>query len=218
MERTAVALGGVGSAQPVVGVNDVIEDVAHSKARLRPWLLEQIESGLYPGLCWEDDSKATFRIPWKHAAKHDYSRGMHGAIFRAWAQNRGKFSIKEQAEPSAMKTRLRCALNKSTDFQEVSQRSQLDIPEPYKVYRVLPEDTGSSSGSIGADGGGGGKKKRRRMDHDYEGHAFYEKQAGVKPEGPALEIKVGVCVCRPGLWVVLRAFGVPDTRCVGWVM
>lgn len=34
------------------------------------------------------------------------------------------------------KTRLRCALNKSTDFKEVPERSQLDITEPYKVYRI----------------------------------------------------------------------------------
>lgn len=35
------------------------------------------------------------------------------------------------------KTRLRCALNKSTDFQEVPERNQLDITEPYKVYLIL---------------------------------------------------------------------------------
>lgn len=34
------------------------------------------------------------------------------------------------------KTRLRCALNKSTDFEEVPERNQLDITEPYKVYRI----------------------------------------------------------------------------------
>jgi len=38
------------------------------------------------------------------------------------------------------KTRLRCALNKSTDFQEVPERNQLDISEPYKVYRIQHDD------------------------------------------------------------------------------
>lgn len=37
------------------------------------------------------------------------------------------------------KTRLRCALNKSTDFEEVPERSQLDLSEPYKVYRLHTE-------------------------------------------------------------------------------
>lgn len=35
------------------------------------------------------------------------------------------------------KTRLRCALNKSPDFQEVPERNQLDITEPYKVYLIV---------------------------------------------------------------------------------
>ncbi|NWI21988.1 IRF4 factor, partial [Crypturellus soui] len=33
----------------------------------------------------------------------------------------------------------RCALNKSTDFQEVPERSQLDISEPYKVYQIVSD-------------------------------------------------------------------------------
>ncbi|XP_061432110.1 interferon regulatory factor 4-like isoform X2 [Lethenteron reissneri] len=112
---------------------------AGGSKRLRPWLLEQIESGLYPGLRWEDDSKATFRIPWKHAAKHDYCQQEDAALFKGWALFKGKFRQGDRADPPAWKTRLRCALNKSSDFEEVSERSQLDISEPYKVYRVLPE-------------------------------------------------------------------------------
>nr|XP_032833406.1 interferon regulatory factor 8-like isoform X2 [Petromyzon marinus] len=114
---------------------------AGGSKRLRPWLLEQIESGLYPGLRWEDDSKATFRIPWKHAAKHDYCQQEDAALFKGWALFKGKFRHGDRPDPPAWKTRLRCALNKSSDFEEVSERSQLDISEPYKVYRVLPEGT-----------------------------------------------------------------------------
>lgn len=43
-------------------------------------------------------------------------------------------------DAATWKTRLRCALNKSPEFQEVPQRSQLDIVEPYKVYRIVPPD------------------------------------------------------------------------------
>lgn len=31
-------------------------------------------------------------------------------------------------------------MNKSPDFEEVTDRSQLDISEPYKVYRIVPEE------------------------------------------------------------------------------
>ncbi|KAG8144165.1 hypothetical protein E2320_001276 [Naja naja] len=100
--------------------------------RLRQWLIEQIDSGLYPGLIWENEEKTMFRIPWKHAGKQDYNQEVDASIF--------KYKEGEKAEPATWKTRLRCALNKSPDFEEVTERSQLDISEPYKVYRIVPEE------------------------------------------------------------------------------
>ncbi|KAM8947686.1 interferon regulatory factor 8 [Pelodytes ibericus] len=108
--------------------------------RLRQWLIEQIDSGFYPGLVWENDKKTLFRIPWKHAGKQDYNQEVDASIFKAWAVFKGKFKEGDKAEPATWKTRLRCALNKSPDFEEVTDRSQLDISEPYKVYRIVPED------------------------------------------------------------------------------
>lgn len=104
---------------------------------LKEWLIAQIESEQYEGLCWEDEDKTMFRIPWKHAAKKDYKQTEDAALFKAWAVYKGKFREgRDKADPTMWKTRLRCALNKSTDFQEVPERNQLDITEPYKVYRI----------------------------------------------------------------------------------
>ncbi|KAK2854108.1 hypothetical protein Q5P01_006769 [Channa striata] len=108
--------------------------------RLKQWLMEQIQSGQYSGLQWEDDNRTMFRIPWKHAGKQDYNQEIDASIFKAWAVFKGKFKEGDKAEPATWKTRLRCALNKSPDFEEVTERSQLDISEPYKVYRIVPED------------------------------------------------------------------------------
>ncbi|XP_029781977.1 interferon regulatory factor 8 [Suricata suricatta] len=108
--------------------------------RLRQWLIEQIDSSMYPGLIWENDEKSMFRIPWKHAGKQDYNQEVDASIFKAWAVFKGKFKEGDKAEPATWKTRLRCALNKSPDFEEVTDRSQLDISEPYKVYRIVPEE------------------------------------------------------------------------------
>lgn len=59
------------------------------------------------------------------------------SIFQAWAVYKGKHREgRDRADPTMWKTRLRCALNKSTDFQEVPERNQLDIAEPYKVYLI----------------------------------------------------------------------------------
>ncbi|XP_061064865.1 interferon regulatory factor 4-like isoform X2 [Eubalaena glacialis] len=108
--------------------------------RLREWLVAQIESGRYAGLRWEDAGKTLFRIPWKHAAKQGYQAQQDAALFRAWAIYKGKhLEGVDKEDPSTWKTRLRCALNKSADFCEVRSRSQLDISNPYKVYRLLSD-------------------------------------------------------------------------------
>ncbi|XP_054995396.1 interferon regulatory factor 7 isoform X2 [Sorex araneus] len=108
--------------------------------RLRDWLVAQIESGRYAGLRWEDAAKTVFRIPWKHAAKQDYRAQQDAALFRAWAIYKGKHQEGiDKEDPPAWKTRLRCALNKSTDFLEVRESSQLDCAEPYKVYRIVSD-------------------------------------------------------------------------------
>lgn len=57
---------------------------------------------------------------------------------QAWANFKGKLNDGDGDSPASWKTRLRCALNKSTEFQEVAERAQLDISEPYKVYRLVP--------------------------------------------------------------------------------
>ncbi|XP_059935164.1 interferon regulatory factor 4-like [Mesoplodon densirostris] len=116
--------------------------------RLRDWLVAQIESGRYAGLRWEDASKTLFRIPWKHAAKQGYQAQQDAALFRAWAIYKGKhLEGVDKEDTSTWKTRLRCALNKSADFCEVRSRSQLDISNPYKVYRLL-SDGAHSPGTI----------------------------------------------------------------------
>uniref|UniRef100_A0A8C0IN13 IRF tryptophan pentad repeat domain-containing protein n=1 Tax=Chelonoidis abingdonii TaxID=106734 RepID=A0A8C0IN13_CHEAB len=108
-------------------------------AGLRQWTVEQVELGRFPGLVWDDPpAKTMFRIPWKHAGKQDFRHDEDAAFFKAWAEYKGKYRPGERLDPAGWKTRLRCALNKSPEFEEVPTRSQLDIAEPYKVYRLVP--------------------------------------------------------------------------------
>ncbi|XP_071782579.1 interferon regulatory factor 4a isoform X1 [Centroberyx gerrardi] len=114
--------------------------VSCGNGKLRQWLIDQIDSSSYLGLVWENDEKSIFRIPWKHAGKQDYNRDEDAALFKAWALFKGKYKEGvDKPDPPTWKTRLRCALNKSNDFDELVERSQLDISEPYKVYRIIPE-------------------------------------------------------------------------------
>uniref|UniRef100_A0A8C5DW98 Interferon regulatory factor 4b n=1 Tax=Gouania willdenowi TaxID=441366 RepID=A0A8C5DW98_GOUWI len=107
--------------------------------KLRRWLIEQVDCGKYPGLVWDNESKTEFRIPWKHAGKQDYNQDEDAALFKAWALFKGKHRDGiDKPDPPTWKTRLRCALNKSNDFQELQEKNQLDISEPFKVYRLLP--------------------------------------------------------------------------------
>ncbi|XP_077062015.1 interferon regulatory factor 9 [Siphateles boraxobius] len=108
-----------------------------STRRLRSWIVEQVNSGKYHGLVWDNTDKTMFRIPWKHAGKQDFRSEEDAAIFKAWAEFKGKL-LENGNDPASWKTRLRCALNKSPEFSEVTERSQLDISEPYKVYRLVP--------------------------------------------------------------------------------
>nr|XP_060635961.1 interferon regulatory factor 9 [Anolis sagrei ordinatus] len=104
--------------------------------QLRQWTVEQVESGKFPGLVWDDPpAKTMFRIPWKHAGKHEFRHDEDAGFFKAWAVFKGKCNSND---PATWKTRVRCALSKSSEFEEMPERSRLDIAEPYKVYRLVP--------------------------------------------------------------------------------
>ncbi|XP_062946419.1 interferon regulatory factor 9 [Cynocephalus volans] len=114
---------------------------ARCTRKLRNWVVEQVESGQFPGVCWDDTAKTMFRIPWKHAGKQDFREDQDAAFFKAWAVFKGKYKEGDTEGPAAWKTRLRCALNKSPEFEEVPEKGSMDVAEPYKVYRLLPPGT-----------------------------------------------------------------------------
>ncbi|XP_053558337.1 interferon regulatory factor 9 [Bombina bombina] len=130
-----------------------------STRKLKPWLVQQVESGKFPGLVWDDDNKTSFRIPWKHAGKQDFRHDEDAAIFKAWAVYKNKFHNGDKVDAASWKTRLRCALNKSPEFEELPDRSHLDISEPYKVYRIVPVGEQETSGS-----GKTGKKRKSAVE------------------------------------------------------
>uniref|UniRef100_A0A8C0VXN2 Interferon regulatory factor 9 n=1 Tax=Castor canadensis TaxID=51338 RepID=A0A8C0VXN2_CASCN len=114
---------------------------ARCTRKLRNWVVEQVESGKFPGVSWDNAAKTMFRIPWKHAGKQDFREDQDAAFFKAWAIFKGKYKEGDIGGPAVWKTRLRCALNKSPEFEEVPERGRMDVAEPYKVYRLLPPGT-----------------------------------------------------------------------------
>nr|XP_034992164.1 interferon regulatory factor 9 [Zootoca vivipara]XP_034992165.1 interferon regulatory factor 9 [Zootoca vivipara] len=112
---------------------------ARRTRKLRQWTVEQVESGQFPGVVWDDPPhKTMFRIPWKHAGKQEFRHEEDAGFFKAWAIFKGKYRPGEPLDPATWKTRIRCAFSKSPEFEEVPERSKLGTAEPYKVYRLVP--------------------------------------------------------------------------------
>ncbi|XP_069047980.1 interferon regulatory factor 3 isoform X2 [Lepisosteus oculatus] len=99
-----------------------------------PWLVEQIDSRQYPGVCWTNQERTEFCIPWKHGLRQDSSE--HDTlIFKAWAVASGSFREGvDRADPSVWKRNFRCAL-KAKRVEVVADHSN-DSANPHKVYRL----------------------------------------------------------------------------------
>ncbi|KAK7114357.1 interferon regulatory factor 8-like isoform X2 [Littorina saxatilis] len=116
------------------------------RQRLKPWLEAQINSGRFPGVEWVSRGEGIFRITWKHGGRADWSE-QDGLIFKEWAIHTGRFREgTDNPDWPSWKTRLRCALNKLPDIQELKELSCYDEPNPYRVYKFVDRrGSGSSS-------------------------------------------------------------------------
>lgn len=110
------------------------------RQRLRPWLIDQINSGDIPGLEWLDKDDLSFKIPWKHFGRPGINEYEDALLFRRWALHTKKFKEGENADISTWKTRFRCALHKLPDIEELHNCNQKDGDNPYRVYRFIKKE------------------------------------------------------------------------------
>ncbi|XP_067902848.1 interferon regulatory factor 7 isoform X2 [Heterodontus francisci] len=116
----------------------------NQKPQLGPWLIEQINSGSYHGLCWLDLDKTIFRIPWKHASRQDLCEDDY-SIFKGWAIVSGKFTD----GPPKWKTNFRCALNTIESFILLEDNSKASS-DPHKIYSITGQNPNANPRMGGA--------------------------------------------------------------------
>ncbi|KAM7396488.1 hypothetical protein PAMP_019524 [Pampus punctatissimus] len=103
------------------------------KPQFASWLIEQVETGQYTGLCYVSQNK--FRVPWKHNSRKDCN-DEDSKIFRAWAVASGKISDFPN-DKARWKTNFRCALNNlSVRFKMIKDNSK-NSEDPHKIYEIV---------------------------------------------------------------------------------
>ncbi|XP_067830462.1 interferon regulatory factor 3-like isoform X2 [Heptranchias perlo] len=102
---------------------------------LCPWLVQQIDSGQYPGLYWMNAEKTQFRIPWKHGLRQDISPE-DTKIFEAWAIASGRYRPGiDTPDPPVWKRNFRSAINRKKHFKKVLDYSN-SSQDPHKIYTI----------------------------------------------------------------------------------
>ncbi|XP_040895130.1 interferon regulatory factor 7 [Toxotes jaculatrix] len=103
------------------------------KPQFASWLIKQVETGQYTGLCYVGQNK--FRVPWKHNSRKD-CKEEDSKIFRAWAEASGKIN-EFPNDKARWKTNFRCALNNlSVRFKLIKDNSK-NPDDPHKIYEII---------------------------------------------------------------------------------
>uniref|UniRef100_A0A3Q3WXV3 IRF tryptophan pentad repeat domain-containing protein n=1 Tax=Mola mola TaxID=94237 RepID=A0A3Q3WXV3_MOLML len=103
------------------------------KPQFASWLIQQVETGQYTGLCYVGQNK--FRVPWKHNSRKDCN-DEDSKIFRAWAVASGKIS-EFPSDKARWKTNFRCALNNLSVRFKMIQDNSRNSDDPHKIYEII---------------------------------------------------------------------------------
>ncbi|XP_062585321.1 uncharacterized protein LOC134246986 [Saccostrea cucullata] len=104
------------------------------RQKMRPWLLEHLDSGSIPGLSWQNRTQRIFRISWKHAAHNCFNRTTDSDLFERWAYHTGRH---HDGNHKRWKANFRCALNSLPDVIELRDLGVRKGDNAFKVYKFI---------------------------------------------------------------------------------
>ncbi|XP_061185424.1 uncharacterized protein LOC133193476 isoform X3 [Saccostrea echinata] len=104
------------------------------RQKMRPWLLEHLDSGSIPGLSWQNRTQRIFRISWKHAAHNCFNRTRDSDLFERWAYHTGRH---HDGNHKRWKANFRCALNSLPDVIELRDLGVRKGDNAFKVYKFI---------------------------------------------------------------------------------
>ncbi|KAK3090091.1 hypothetical protein FSP39_009135 [Pinctada imbricata] len=106
------------------------------RQKMRPWLVDLLNSGSIEGLTWENKEDKTFKINWKHGSRHGYNANRDASLFEKYAELTGRKDAKNP-NPKKWKANFRCALHSLGDVEELKSRGNTRGHDAFRVYQFL---------------------------------------------------------------------------------
>ncbi|XP_052788783.1 interferon regulatory factor 1-like [Mya arenaria] len=107
------------------------------RQKMRPWLVNLLDSGECRQLAWYKRRENLFRVLWKHAAGQTFNPDNDACLFQRWAMHTGKFYQGDRPDPKKWKANFRCALHSVPDVEEDKSLRVKRGNNAFRVYKLL---------------------------------------------------------------------------------
>ncbi|XP_066289890.1 interferon regulatory factor 5-like [Branchiostoma lanceolatum] len=109
-----------------------------SRQQLPDFLLGRIGRRAYPGLAWQGPGRTVFSVPWTRFDGENFELNRDTTLFKLlqeWETNQGR--PVNPPNPTKWKARLRNAIARSREIEEVSDQTREEGGQPCRVYRFI---------------------------------------------------------------------------------
>ncbi|XP_070187593.1 uncharacterized protein [Littorina saxatilis] len=162
--------GGAGKRRPIRPID---------RQKMRPWLLQKLDSGeLQEALWWKEDGKR-FAVRWPHAARQGF-KVEDAKLFKAWARHSGIYREGDEEDHKKWKSNFRCALHSVPDIEEVTCKNERKGQNAARIYELLDQPIEKRSKK---DKSGRAFKRFVIKAEEEQSHTGSESDSGVSTSG-----------------------------------